>query len=264
MGSYQSIVHVQDFKPYPLVVRLRGRNVYVTMPVPADYPRTPLVRYLEQELDNEDAGSTLSFLNISLNNGPRTDAAAETTVFIQAFYVYANMYKHLATPHERTLFRGVGKRTLCAVVRELKTVGDGVVRLEASGGTCRFLSQAEKARIVRDADPDIHDVMRAWKVASLTQHMEEMAADAADAEEEGDASEARKMHARIARILHDIERERRVARYSDDEVCATMENRRLIAYYRSALGFHVVEDLGDYAIMEAPLARFLEKCGTSR
>lgn len=255
---------VEDFRPFPIVIRKDGLRVEVSMPVPQDYPETPLFRFLlknaKEEEDEDEV--VMSFVTIRMSLTQKKD---DTTLFIHTFYVTPSLYMHVASPKEVALFRGVGKRALCAVVTNLAESGIlprsiDKVRLEASGGSCEHYSAAEKRRILADVDrksiaAKSHEshIARIWGWISHAQEIIDTSDDAEEIQEKRAEQKANR---------HELAQARRMPppHLDDDEICGILENRKLIRYYQTALGFRVAEDRFSYAVMEAPLDLFLSKC----
>ena len=245
-GSVDFSVTLRDFKPFPIVITKTGRTVTVNMPIPSDYKNTELVQMINERRDEEYP----SFVHIMISI-----KREDNILFINAFYVYAVMYKHAATQKEQRLFKGVGKKTLCSTIEALLqyrvTVADRI-RLEASGGSCTFYTEAEKRRVLAGVDlAAFKRQFRESAVSGMKKRLREVEAD-----EERDERDVKRYRRNIEMIETDPS-------YDDEDViCGIVENRKLIQYYQKALGFHIIEDRFDHALMEASVASFTQACKT--
>lgn len=240
MGQEQSVI-LEDFKPFPIVLTAKGRDVMVTMPFPRHYPKTPLLLKIRHDRGFE------SFIHIHMT-------VRQQEIFVHGFYVFANVLPLFADESEKRLFKGVGKRALCAAVSFIaRNFSDipSVIRLEASGGNCSNYSSDDIARIIQNVDvekfrQDYRRTIRRQAISKIASIQSKMT------EDEDDLIELNRQRRRLKNA------ERLVL--GADEICETIENRKLIRYYKTALGFTIVDDRFDHALMEAPVSRFLQKC----
>ena len=104
----------------------RNKNVIdVDVLIPEEYPRTPFV----QNLDNNILGSIVLVIQKEYN-----------TLYLSSFSLFINKlyYQQFLLPNERQAFKGVGKKLLKFVINMFKDQIEPIdtLTLEASGGEC--------------------------------------------------------------------------------------------------------------------------------
>ena len=249
MGNDQSlssvVVEIADFEPFGLRLSKTGRRLLVEMPIPDTYPNTSLVKTIRERDLN-------TFVTINM-------VIRDDEFFINGFYVYASMYSDVATETERRMFKGSGKRILCAVIGDLYprlSSPPRVIRLEAMGGSCYRYSERQKRHVLRGHNfTELCQKLASARETTLRRKIEALKSQLAATHGQDDRDDLTRTVARYTAFLA-----RPTPPCSIEEVCSILENRKLISYYQTALGFRIVTDDFDSALMEASIADFAEKC----
>jgi hypothetical protein len=174
-------------------------------------------RIVEANTYDED-GSTIVEINI------RLPGQSDPKAFLQHFYVVPRLEKMKG----REKYKGVGKKALCKVIKQLKDEDklkpETVIELEASGGTV----------------PD--DFTSTESEESLDKFLAQFPR-------------------ALEELIRDVKLEKREITIQDKARLAEAirQNHRLIAYYKT-YGLTVVEDKGESARMTGTIGGILSAC----
>lgn len=206
----------------------------IDVPFPKNYPHTPFYKH---QLRRQDPDPVLARIVFTFPD--------KNTMFITAFYVFTHPSKRQeekktidgveivtvspeALPEERALTKGLGKRLLCAAVRQALASGrvspNGFIELEASGGKC--------------FRKDITMFMEKWSEAKMNDMITKL---------------------KFTDFLP-IEEKQHTIEEKAHALCYYLENQKLVAYYQQ-FGLHPIDASDPYmTTMKGNISNVIETC----
>lgn len=144
---------------FKMMMKYDGNNYYVTIPIPENYPDTPVLKYLQNE-EKED----IFYMNLSFRNTISTGAFKEASkifpvsgkkaFFLHAFYVHPKYDRNLElSESEKKVFNGLGKKCFCLSLAIIRVIfkkkfipSETLMFLEASGGNIQTKEDYERVQ----------------------------------------------------------------------------------------------------------------------
>lgn len=127
----RQIIEYPEYLDFDLQLYDTNDNIYIKVPYPDNYPKT---LFWEKNREHEKG---LAYLQSNYDK-------KEDVIYLQRLYVFPSMNSldesSFATPEERRLVKGLGKRMLCQAIKYLleknSITENTTIRLDASGGYC--------------------------------------------------------------------------------------------------------------------------------